>query len=449
MKKENNSLSGTFYPIRILLLLLVACLTLLFPNPVQADIIQEQLTNGVHLKGTEVISFLDDMYREELKMPSSDPADYSLSISVSFDNPQQAPATLPKWIIYSVDGDSVTMYNKGSTTYSDKRTLYNVHPSELKLSFPLDEEDEWDGNIDEYTFSLDFTLQEVPKPSPAVPKPTVKPQPAAPKLPKVSLEPNSINPLYPGDNDTLSLSISDPELPYWEYVQPEQVSVRFSDPSIVSLTKKDFLGTSLQLHIRAKKAGTTQCIVTYRGVSSKQSITVHKTSFYVPSSASITLKQKKHISNYVFQMGIGKCSIKNVKSNKKSVISVSGKKLTARKPGKATITFTLNGKRKSIRFTVQRPAPKLNQLKVKISGYTYNPNTGKTYYYLTFRNTSQRTITKVKLRYTMTLNETITLTKNHKVNLKPGKTKRIKVYVGKLITDPQNRKVKCLKLWYK
>ena len=148
-------------------------------------------------------------------------------------------------------------------------------------------------------------------------------------------------------------------------------------------------------------------------------------------------------------MGIGKCSIKNVKSNKKSVISVSGKKLTARKPGKATITFTLNGKRKSIRFTVQRPAPKLNQLKVKISGYTYNPNTGKTYYYLTFRNTSQRTITKVKLRYTMTLNETITLTKNHKVNLKPGKTKRIKVYVGKLITDPQNRKVKCLKLWYK
>ena len=168
MKKENNSLSGTFYPIRILLLLLAACLTLLFPNPVQADIIQEQLTNGVHLKGTEVISFLDDMYREELKMPSSDPADYSLSISVSFDNPQQAPATLPKWIIYSVDGDSVTMYNKGSTTYSDKRTLYNVHPSELKLSFPLDEEDEWDGNIDEYTFSLDFTLQEVPKPSPAV-----------------------------------------------------------------------------------------------------------------------------------------------------------------------------------------------------------------------------------------------------------------------------------------
>lgn len=49
----------------------------------------------------------------------------------------------------------------------------------------------------------------------------------------------------------------------------------------------------------------------------------------------------------------------------------------------------------------------------------------------------------------MTLNETITLTKNHKVNLKPGETKRIKVYVGKLITDPQNRKVKCLKLWYK
>ena len=451
MKKENATLSGSFYPVRIFLLLIIACMTLLFPTPVHADIIQKQLANGVHLKGTEIITFLEDTYQEQLNMPSSDPGDYTVNIAISFDNPLLAPAKAPAKIVYSIDGDQTAMYNTGNTTYTytDKRTLHNVSPSQLYLSFYLDADNEWDSNIDAYTFSLDCTIQKVPKPSPAPSKPAVKPQPTAPAKPKVTLEPNSINPLYPGDNDTLSLSISDPELPYWEYVKPEQVSVKFSDSSVVSLTKKDFLGTSLQLHIRALKAGTTQCIVTYKGITSKQSITVHKTTFYVPSSASITLKQKKHIANYVFQMGTGKCSIKNVKSNKKSVISVSGKKLTARKPGKATITFTLNGKRKSIRFTVQRPAPKLNQLKVKISRYTYNPNTGKTYYYLTFRNTSQRTITKVKLRYTATLNETITLTKNHKVNLKPGATKRIKVYVGKLITDPQNRKVKCLRLWYK
>ena len=447
MKEKRTIRSLPSWPVCLFLLIAAAYFILHFSSPVFAAVAQTPLSNGTRLQGTETITPLENLYSESLNMPFSDPGDYEVSISVSFNDPQHTPAKLPTQITYSIDTNQATMYNTGNTTYSDKRTLYNVTPAGLFLNFYLDDND-WLNNPEEYIFSLDFTIQEIPKPTP-VPTQVPQTQPSVPKSPEVTLYPQTINMLYPGDNDTMQLEISDPALSYWQYIEPEQVSVSFSDPSIASLTKKDFFGNSLLLHIRALKGGKTQCTVTYKNVTATQNITVQNTSFYVPSTASITLKQKKHISNYVFQMGIGKRVIKNIKSNKKSVLAVSGNHLVAKKPGKATITFSLNGKRRSIRFTVQRPAPKLSQLKVKISRYIYYPDTGKTYYYLTFRNTSQRTITKVKLRYTMTLNETITLTKSYKVKIKPGATQKIKVYVGKLITDPQSRKVKCLQLWYK
>lgn len=440
--------SATSCPVCILLMSAVLFFILYYSAPVHAAIIQTPSADGTRLQGSEIITSLENTYSEKLQMPSSDPGDYTVSISISFNDPQHTPAKLPSQITYSIDTNQATMYNTGNTTYSDKRTLYNIAPGELFLNFYLDDDD-WSSNAEEYFFSLDFTIQEIPKPTPVVPTQTPQTQPAAPKSPEVTLYPNSINMLFPGDNDTMQLEISDPALSYWQYIEPDQVSVSFSDPSIVALTKKDFFGNSLQLHIRALKGGKTQCSVTYKNVTARQNITVQNTTYYVPSTASITLKQKKHISNYVIQMGIGKYTIRNIKSNNKSVLAVSGRNLVAKKPGKATITFTLNGKRKSVRFTVQRPAPKLSQLKVKISRYIYYPDTGKTYYYLTFRNTSQRTITKVKLRYTMTLNETMTLTKSYKVNIRPGATKKVKVYVGKLITAPESRKVKCLQLWYK
>ena len=451
MKEKGNksspasSLFCSFLFTAALFLMLHCCIN------VNAAIIQKPTSDGTSLHGSEIITSLENRYSEKLNIPDSDPGDYMVNISISFNDPQHAPAKLPDQIVYSIDTDQFTMYNTGNAIYADKRTIKSISPAELFLSFYLDDDDALTGNYKEYIFSLDFTIQKVPVPTPApsTPKPQPQTKPAVQKSPKVTLHPNSISPLYSGDNDTMQLEISDPELPYWEYIKPNQVSVSFSYSSIVSLTKKDFFGNSLQLHIRALKSGSTKCTVSYKGVAASQVIKVQNTTYYVPSTASMTLKQKKNISNYVSQMGLGKCVIKNIKSNRKSVLAVSGKKLIAKKPGKATITFTLNGKRKAIKFTVQKPAPKLSQLKVKISNYKYYHNSCKTYYYLTFKNTSQRTITKVKLRYTMTLNETITLTKTHKVNIKPGATKKVKVYVGKLITDPQSRKVKCLKLWYK
>ena len=56
-------------------------------------------------------------------------------------------------------------------------------------------------------------------------------------------------------------------------------------------------------------------------------------------------------------------------------------------------------------------------------GYKYYPDSGKTIYTTRFTNKSKSTITKVKLKFTMTINEEMTRTKTFKVNIKPGKTK--------------------------
>ena len=93
--------------------------------------------------------------------------------------------------------------------------------------------------------------------------------------------------------------------------------------------------------------------------------------------------------------------------------------------------------------------PKLKQLQVNVKGYKYYPDSGKTIYTTRFTNKSKSTITKVKLKFTMTINEEMTRTKTFKVNIKPGKTKTMKLNIGKLIADPSNITVKCLKFWYK
>ena len=230
----------------------------------------------------------------------------------------------------------------------------------------------------------------------------------------------------------------------------DKVSVKIADSSIAKITKKDFWwNDKIDIYFKVMKAGSTKLSVTYKGVTVRKTITVRKTTFYVQSSASITLKQKKHINAYISQIGAGSCSVKKLKSSNPKVLSVSGKYLVAKKKGKAKVTFTLNGSRKTINFKVVTPAPKFSQLKTKLSGYTYYPSSGQTYFYVTFKNTSQRTITKVKMRYRMTLNEEIERVKTTTINLKPGASKKVKVGIGKCFVEPTDRKAKCLKFWYK
>ena len=136
----------------------------------------------------------------------------------------------------------------------------------------------------------------------------------------------------------------------------------------------------------------------------------------------------------------------------KKIVDAAGGFLIAKKPGTAKVSALVNGKRRTITVIVGKkpaPKPKLKQLQVKVKGYKYYPDSGKTIYTTRFTNKSKSTITKVKLKFTMTINEEMTRTKTFKVNIKPGKTKTMKLNIGKLIADPSNITVKCLKFWYK
>lgn len=157
-------------------------------------------------------------------------------------------------------------------------------------------------------------------------------------------------------------------------------------------------------------------------------------------------------SSYVFKTGGGDITIKKVKSSNKKIVDAAGGFIIAKKPGTAKVSALVNGKRRVITVIVNKkpaPKPKLKQLQVKVLGYKYYPDTGKTYYKTKFTNKSKTTITKVKLRFTMTINEEMTRTKTFKVNIKPGKTRTMNLDIGKLISNPSNIKVKCLRFWYK
>ena len=182
--------------------------------------------------------------------------------------------------------------------------------------------------------------------------------------------------------------------------------------------------------------------------SSKYSVSISDSS--VAQVTGITPKSNDsfEVSVYFAKAGSADFVFKYGNQTKK----VTGGFLIAKKPGTAKVSALVNGKRRTITVIVGKkpaPKPKLKQLQVKVKGYKYYPDSGKTIYTTRFTNKSKSTITKVKLKFTMTINEEMTRTKTFKVNIKPGKTKTMKLNIGKLIADPSNITVKCLKFWYK
>ena len=81
--------------------------------------------------------------------------------------------------------------------------------------------------------------------------------------------------------------------------------------------------------------------------------------------------------------------------------------------------------------------------------YNYHPSSQKAYFYVKFTNKSAYPITKAKLKFTTSGNEDVILTQSFKGTLKPGKTKTLKIYVGKMPDTPNKIRVKCQKFWYK
>lgn len=411
-----------------LLLLFAAIVTLFFTRPVHAALNRQKVDGGMRIYGTETVDYFDDEIEKVIGLTGE--GDYTVSLSVTFPSVKDRPDSLT----YTIDNYSYTVYTENSNTLTDKRTIRELELDsdttlDIQMNYDIDYEDSCE-------VAVDFLIKALPKPTPAPPK--------------LTLSSGSLPSLYPGDRDIFTLSIKDPALGDYDNVNMDKVSVKIADSSIAKVTKKDFWwNDKIDIYFKVMKAGSTKLSITYKGVTVRKTITVRKTTFYVQSSASITLKQKKHINAYISQMGAGSYSVKKLKSSNPKVLAVSGKYLVAKKNGKAKVTFTLNGSRKTINFKVVSPAPKFSQLKTKLSGYTYYPSSGQTYLYVTFKNTSQRTITKVKMRYRMTLNEEIEVVRTTTVNLKPGATKKIKVSVGKCFVEPTDRKAKCLKFWYK
>ena len=427
MKKSDNTFPKNYMHLT-LLLLFAALATLFFTRPVQAALNRQKVDGGMRIYGTETVDYFDDEIEKVIGLTGE--GDYTVNLSVTFPSVKDRPDS----ITYTIDNYSYTVYTENSNTLTDSRTIRELElESDTTLNIQMNYDIDYEDSCE---VAVDFLIKELPKPTPAPPK--------------LTLSSGSLPSLYPGDRDIFTLSIKDPSLGDYDNVDMDKVSVKIADSSIAKITKKDFWwNDKIDIYFKVMKAGSTKLSVTYKGVTVRKTITVRKTTFYVQSSASITLKQKKHINAYISQIGAGSCSVKKLKSSNPKVLSVSGKYLVAKKKGTAKVTFTLNGSRKTINFKVVTPAPKFSQLKTKLSGYTYYPSSGQTYFYVTFKNTSQRMITKVKMRYRMTLNEEIERVKTTTINLKPGASKKVKVGIGKCFVEPTDRKAKCLKFWYK
>lgn len=230
-------------------------------------------------------------------------------------------------------------------------------------------------------------------------------------------------------------------------------SVSISDPSVAKVTGiTPGSGDSADVSVYFYKAGSADLIFKYGNQTKKISFTVSKTVITVASSISLKVGDTTMFSSYVFKTGGGSVTIKKVKSSNKKIVDAAGGFIIAKKPGTAKVSALVNGKRRTITVIVGKksaPKPTLKQLQVKVTGYKYYPTSGKTYYRTKFTNKSKSTITKVKLKFTMIINEQMTRTKTFTVNIKPGKTKTLNLNIGKLISNPSNIKAKCLNLWYK
>ena len=146
-------------------------------------------------------------------------------------------------------------------------------------------------------------------------------------------------------------------------------------------------------------------------------------------------------------------TIKKAKSSNPSVLAVSGNYLIPKKKGTATVTATLNGVRRKITVTVSSSTPSPKDLKIRVVGIKYKPDSMKTYYTLKFTNTSSRTITTAKVRIVTGsgIYDQMYWTKNLKLNLKPGKSTTKTCFIQNMVQAPDKSDIfpKCLKLSWK
>ena len=247
--------------------------------------------------------------------------------------------------------------------------------------------------------------------------------------------------VYPGHTNIIVATISDPDL---SKIPASKVSATSSNPSVLKVIDKyniDFANyhpnMDIGIEIEAMKAGKATLTIQYKKKKGTMLMGYH---YFMRDFVTVHGKEP---------------SIKKIKSSNKKIIKVSGQKLIPKKPGKATISAVINGKKQSIRITVKSPAPTYDQLKSKKAGLIYDSYSGKCYVKIKFTNKSQRTITKVQLKTTLFFDDAWddmkpVKKKNVKVNIKPGKSQTVKIYFGKYpVLAPNRWKYEILQFWYR
>ena len=237
--------------------------------------------------------------------------------------------------------------------------------------------------------------------------------------------------MYPGDYNVIIAKINDPDV---QRVPSYNVLVTSSDPSVVDIFGVDNMDfgsydpdMDVGIQLSAKKVGTAAITIKYKTITKVIHVTVKKSiASFSDKTGTMTTGQKYSIRHFITFRG-NKPEIKKIKSNNKKIIKVSGEKLIPKKAGKATITATINGKKQKIKITV----------KIKLTNKTQYP------------------ITKVKLSSTLFFDDVLDdcrpkKTKTLTVNLKPGKSKTVKIYFGKYpVSKPTRWTYKILQFWYK
>lgn len=267
--------------------------------------------------------------------------------------------------------------------------------------------------------------------------------------------------MYPGDYNVIIAKINDPDV---QRVPSYNVLVTSSDPSVVDIFGVDNMDfgsydpdMDVGIQLSAKKVGTATITIKYKTITKVIHVTVKKSiASFSDKTGTMTTGQKYSIRHFITFRG-NKPEIKKIKSSNKKIIKVSGEKLIPKKAGKATITATINGKKQKIKITVKKakPKPKFSQLKSKKAGLDYGNLHGESTVKIKLTNKTQYPITKVKLSSTLFFDDVLDdcrpkKTKTLTVNLKPGKSKTVKIYFGKYpVSKPTRWTYKILQFWYK
>lgn len=99
-------------------------------------------------------------------------------------------------------------------------------------------------------------------------------------------------------------------------------------------------------------------------------------------------------------------------------------------------------------LSAQAAKPSTKNVTAKVTKVTYVNENLKTYYTVKFTNKSSYPVKSVKVKFTGEVSEKVECTKKIKVNLKPGKSRTMKIYIDKYVDKPYQVKAKIKDIKY-